>query len=142
MVWVFSNRKHLENSSRWLMDLKVSLGTVLDFTNSADQRGRNKRKAREGGREGRREKEGGRKSKRERERTENRQAWMCLQNTEEPFGSTIGELTFLGPDSRCSRLKSQLWKGPSSSFPWPPPSCPPHNRKKKKKDGINISQHF
>ena len=53
------------------------------------------------------------------------------------------ELTFLGPDSRCGHLKSQLWKGPSSSFPWPPPSVPlTIEKKKKKKDGINISQHF
>ena len=64
----FSNRKHLENSSRWLMDLKVSLGTVLDFTNSADQRGRNKRKEGKGGREGRKKRERRRKKEQERER--------------------------------------------------------------------------
>ena len=35
VVWVFSNLKHLENSSRWLMNPKASLGIVLDFTSSA-----------------------------------------------------------------------------------------------------------
>lgn len=35
VVWVSSNLKHLENSSRWLMNPKASLGMVLDFANSA-----------------------------------------------------------------------------------------------------------